>query len=200
MTIINVHLEQRRALVASNTQGYRPDGSHGYSSKIYALPHAQAVLTGRGQLALLFNVFADCNLVMGDFDATAARLGSSMVTRMAELRAEATRDGVPKEVPLMSEVALIGWSVERGRMVCHYSHASDPGPVRAGDLHMMRTWEDSWGVPPEASTSDEMAALAKVQAYHAERTWPGKGWLGDLTLCEITPESITFTAVKDFWK
>lgn len=199
MTIINVHLTPRRALVASNTQGVYPDGSTNYMSKIFAFPHANAVMSGRGQIGLVADAFMQCMGAATDLDGMAPIMSASAAKGMAVLGAHAKRADV--KVAIETEIALAGWSASKGRMVCHYCRVSSDGACESMELPKMLTWDERFGVEPnEATNHAEMAALSKLQAKNGEKVWPGMGWLGDLTLCEITPESITFTAVKDFWK
>jgi hypothetical protein len=207
MTILNVHLEPRRALVASNTQGVYPGGAHNYAGKIFALPHASAVLAGRGQVGIWFNIFADCVAAMTDLDGMAAGLARSAQQRMAMCRAEAERERekqMRQDEPLRlaTEVSLVGWSPSRNEMVAHYCHVDNDGAVTLREMPdgIVSPWEYAWGEVPPCASRSEMVASARLQVMHSERHYPGMGWLGDLTLCEITPESITFTSVKDFWK
>ncbi len=200
MTILNVHLDNRRALVASNTQGVFPDGTHRYASKILALPHASAVMAGRGQVEIWFRVYEACYAAMTDLDGMASKLEARARQAMTLLIAEAKRQGVT--VSLTTEMLLVGWSTSREKMVCHYCRVNDDGSVSVQEHEdwFISPWEHEWGSVPSLASHREMASSAQQQAAHSERLYPRMGWLGDLTLCEITPEAITFTAAKDFWK
>lgn len=200
MTILNVHLEQRRALVASNTAGVFPDGSPGNVSKIFAIPHASSVVAGRGQIGIIFHVYGDCHRAMTDFDGMASRLARSLQAHYLSSCREARRQGV--SVSLDTEVVLVGWSRSESCMSALYCRVNDDGSVFQEEKEwIVCPWEANWGEVPTLSASiADMVSVSRLQAQHAERGSPGMGWQGDLTLCEITPESITFTAVKDFCK
>lgn len=199
MTILNVHLEQRRALVASNTQGVRPNGTEGFASKILAIPHASTVIAGRGQVAIWFNVFAECYAAMTHIDNLAAGLSPTVELKVAMFLEETKRHGV-RVSPAMT-LLMVGWSASRATMVGHQCDVSEAGEVTQKEFGWhLAPWEQRWGATPDPRTSVEMVEAARKQALHAKREHPEGAWQGDLTLCEVTPESITFTAVKDFWK
>ncbi|MBL0918170.1 MAG: hypothetical protein IBJ14_05675 [Hydrogenophaga sp.] len=198
MTILNIHLEQRRAIVASNTQGARPDGTQGNGSKIFALPHASAVVAGRGQLGISFAAYAECHALMADLDGLIDRIAEIAKRQMGRYREAMANSGVSFDPE--TEIVLVGWSPKRKEMVAHRCHVNAEGAITEHAVGgYFAPWEAQWGAAPSIdATSASLTSAAKVQAEHAERVYPGMGWLGDLMLCEITPESITFTSAKNF--
>lgn len=201
MTIINIHLEQRRALVAANTQGVFPgvEGRALNASKVFAIPHANAVVAGRGPLALVFNIFAACH-GLPDLDAVFRDLEPIAHARSALFREEVKRLGAA--VSADAEVYLVGWSAYCQRMVCSLCRVHADGRVEVEELgNVWAPWEASWGEKPaDLATDEAMARAARLQRSHVEPLHPGQGWGGGLTIAEITPESITFRSVREFWK
>lgn len=201
MTILNVYLEPNRALVVSNTQGVQHDGAHTNIAKILAIPHANAVVAGRGLLRLWFSLYAECYGTMGDVDALVEFLPGAAERHRSALRSEKDQAGV--NMSLDTHVVLIGWSAKRKQMTAHLLHVPEHG-----EIHMTETpdgmlspadarWELSADAPSDISG---MIGYAKEQARHAELDYPRQGWLGDLTIAQLTQESITFTSVADFWR
>lgn len=200
MTILNIHRTPKRALIATNTAGIRFDGSQGISTKLFALLHANTLLCVQGQLALGFNVFADCMGAMTDFDGMAKVLEGSARAKFAAVQQEVKAAGVT--VNLDTVIALVGWSTSRGAITflqCSLSSANGVS-VEEQDHDRLSPWQvERWGQPSlDISTEASMVALAKRQAEAFPSPQDSCG--GDLILCEITPESLTFTSVKDFWK
>lgn len=195
VTILNIHLEKDRALVAINTQAVSVDGtlSHDNAAKIFFLPHASAVIAFRGQLSIGMCVFLDCYASFTRLDGLFQVFEGIVERRCSDMKHQLAED-YPG-----SDFVLLGWSPRWSRMVgmqCEYRHTLSTSVVESS----LKPWDDSWSPRPFEwpSTSSEMAAVARHQATHAEPKWPRQGWRGDLTLAEITPESITFTAVKEF--
>ncbi|WP_332747558.1 hypothetical protein [Hydrogenophaga sp.] len=115
MTILNLHIEQRRVLIASNTEATLINGNVGTMSKLFPIPHANAVVVGRGLVHFIFQVFMDCCLRGVDFDGTVKAFPQIAAARLVDLHAEIKKARV--DVPTNLYIVLVGWSTARQEMV-----------------------------------------------------------------------------------
>lgn len=200
MTILNIHLDKHRALIATNTDGIRIDGSRGTISKLYSFPHVNAVLCPQGQMVLGFNIFMDLHLSMKDFDAMAKMLEGSARARFSALQDEAAQSGV--RVKLDSVVTLVGWSSSKQCMTFWYCSMSmtEGVSVKELDQHMVSPWSiEAWGQPDDIpSTQEGMIEIARQQAQANSSLTDS--CQGDLILAEVTRDSIVMKMVREFWK
>lgn len=199
MTIVNIHLEPRRALVAANTEALRPGADIASSSKIFAIAHANAVVTGRGLMPLVLNIYVECH-ALPDLDAMVPKLEDIARVRSTMFRDDVKRLGM--QVSVEADAYLVGWSAYCQRMVCYLCSVRDDGSVVVKEQgNVCAPWEPAWGEMPQGlSTNEAMTNAVRLQRAHVEPIHPGQGWGGDLTIAEITPESITFRSVRDFSK
>lgn len=201
MTILNVHIEPKRALVVSNTQGVQQDGAHTKLAKVLAIPHANLVVAGRGLLRLWFSLYGECYGTMRDLDALVDFLPGAAERHRSALRSEKVQSGV--NMSLDTHVVLIGWSAKRQEITAHLLHVPEQGDIRMNEIPegMLSPADPRWGLSTDApSDISGMVSYAKEQARLAELEYPRQGWLGDLTIVQVTPGSITFTSVADFWR
>lgn len=202
MTILNIHVEQQRALVAVNTAGIHADGTSTISAcKLMALPHANAVITFRGHMSLGACVYLDCLSSIKSFDEMLSVFPSIVEKRFADLSDQVAQAQV--NVSLDTHVVLLGWSPRWERIVgiqFEYGEHTRLSGISVVDKSFVAPWNTSWPIELKQvpSTAAEMATLAKLQSLHAEQLYPGSAWHGDLLLAEITRESIQMNIVRDF--
>lgn len=199
MTILNIHLEAGRALVASNSEIVRIDGTMGNMCKLFAIPHANAIVCFRGQAALAFTVFIDCFMASTEFDDLAETFGSIAGTRYANFQNEVQLEGV--NVALETQVALVGWSQSKGAMDCLLWQLDPSGKASVSHVDdvILSPWFPEWEKDPVYPTdASAMISMAKRQALQSERAYPGRGWLGDLNIAEITKNSMVLKTVPNF--
>lgn len=200
MTILNVHIERDRALIAANTELVWPDGQkYGNTPKLFALPHADAVFAFAGPISVGHSIYFDCCASRKNLDELFEVLESHFKTRCAEFEKQAADAGVA--VVMNAMCVLVGWSRRWNQVVgvrCSrfetYSRSIAESFVSPGD--------DSWPARPYESPSNdaEMITTARYQAQQAELAWPGHAWGGDLNIAEVTRDAITFRNVREFWK
>lgn len=191
MTILNIAITEQEALVAANTEGVRgTDGALTRCSKILVLPHANAVISGRGQLATIFNVFADAFGAMLDFDGTAAAMPSIVQRRFAESIGDLEKLGLGQINPDV-QIVLIGWSDAQQRMAGFlYQPHGYNDLVKEGGV--VAPWDPSWGATPNPSLDVEaMRALMAHQSLHAQNgQHPNMGWGGDVIFAKVTRDTV----------
>lgn len=199
MTILNVHLEKERALVAVNSEGIRIDGSStSYACKLHALPLQNAVLALRGHVSMGAGIYLDCCSSFADFDELVALFPKLVERRHQMLKDEVEQAGV--QVDLGAQVVLIGWSSRWKQIVGLWCELSDELKVTKLEGSFVGPWPDHWPPRPHEwpSTVAEMTEVAREQARLAEQHHPGNAWHGNLLIAELTPESIAFRSVREF--
>ena len=201
MSILNIHLEHDLALVTTNTQIQLAGGAMGAAAKLFTLPAVNCVMSGRGDVGVMLNVYAQLFSTMQDFDRLADVLDVITQTTLSNLLDAARRQGAP--VPLPTEIALVGMSAARQEMACRHVMCDGAGTHEVRDVRggMIAPSALAWpGQMPQPTDLEGAVDLAKQQAQLAETSHPGKCWMGDLMTAEITRDSIHLRLVRDFWK
>lgn len=201
MTILNIHLERELAIVTTNTQIQLAGGAMGAAAKLFTLPAVNCVMSGRGDVGVMLNVYAQLFSTMQDFDRLADVLGVITQTTLSNLQHAARQQGAP--VPLPTEIALVGMSAAQDEMACRYVMCDGTGKLEIRDVRggMIAPSALPWPGPmPQPIDLAGAVDLAKQQAELAEISHPGKCWLGDLMTAEITRDTINLRLVRNFWK
>lgn len=201
MSILNVHVEKDRALIAVNTEGVHPDGRKtGNAPKIFVLAHTNAVLAFSGPVAVGLRVYFDCCSSLLGLDDLFKTFEGHFKARCTEFQKEAAAAGQP--LLHNANCVLIGWSPTWKEVVgIQCSHIDTFSTRLAGSS--LAPLEESWPAPPCGwpSTHAEMIATAKYQSHHAELQWPAHACCrGDLVMAEVTEGSILFTEAREFWR
>lgn len=200
MTILNVAIDGDVALVATNTEGLRLIGGRScIASKVWILPAVSTVLSGRGQLALLFNVYCDLFAEMSGFDRMSDVLAASIAARHAKVVEESKSIDAPDAFTLEAEFVLVGWSERSGKMTALYYRVDAEGQlapkVDFSDSGLVSPRESTWaGEFFPSVDADTMADLVRRQSALA-RDWPRSAMGGDILLAEIGRDSIKTTVV-----
>lgn len=194
MTILAVALGAQGALVAADTGSEDlVSGRHVHATKLFVLSHINAILAGRGTMALPLFTYAH---VLGatSFDRL-AQVDMPVVLRQGvETTMEAARlQGV--ESFLLEPVndfrlTLTGYSQERGAWACwdyrYIDGRIDGEPV----VGFVEPWQQAWGDVPTPSTKAELIDVAHLQARHARATSPGANWGGSLIIAELSRDRV----------
>ena len=199
MTILNIHVEESRALIAINTHGVRPDGSATtFASKLYALPHANAVIVFRGVISMGLSVYLDCCSTFCDLDEMVRHFPGFCARRFAALDAEAKQAGMPSAPP--SQLFIVGWSNRWNKILALCSDQGNQPRTSLLTGDSLSPWEPSWGCTPHErpASVEQMVEVSQHQARLAEQQYPGNAWHGDLHLAEIKRDSIHIDVVRAF--
>jgi hypothetical protein len=190
MSIVNVWVEDRQALVGVDTEGQGLDGQRRQGlSKVLALPAAGAVCAGRGNLLYLNAVFGACLASGFDFD----ELGDHLVEIAADVfeRVLPLLSAAGATDPEVQELVLVGWSARAQRMqgweVTQATHAR--GFARSAIRpHFIAPWHASMEPLPDPRDWDSMARAARVQARFLRAHGYAGG--GRLVVAMVRPDSI----------
>jgi hypothetical protein len=117
MSLLNFWTDQENALLCVDTLGsYAETGRTGHMSKAVVIPHLNAVLACRGDLALLYRLAAR---------SAGATTIEQLVSEVPNL-AEAAEQGQGASA-LGTEFALVGWSPMAGQMTSYRFLRPAPG-------------------------------------------------------------------------
>jgi hypothetical protein len=187
MTIINVSVTPQRALVAVDTEAVDLERKVVYEvAKLFAIPHRNAVITGRGSSELILHAVRRCSLLDGDFDL----LAEAMPAILKE------HTDIDSRVKGRQEFFFVGWSPERGSMRVHsfVQEHSTLGFLRqhdAVDMLLYGPWSEEQGKPPEIETIEGMREAMSLQVRHQRERYPGGGHGGRMIVAEMTERAMS---------
>lgn len=184
MSILNTWVsdDRKRALIGVDTEvaflGPDPGGRFAAatgvqvgdrhaSSKVFILPHAGAVMAGRGTLGFMQLVFM---IAMGrplrDFDELRKRMQSILCDARMALRVQAEAGHALAGSAGAQEIVIIGWSSQHGQVeaVLHELRRNGTSEVSEIDCERVCPWVDAQGEPEEPCSVEAMTRLARAQA------------------------------------
>jgi len=186
MSLLNVWVSHATARVVVDTEGRTDEGEYFELSKMVALPHANAVIAGRGINTFLAMVVEALQLRKApSFDAMAEQMPAVLQTVTGYLK---TQSDIPHEVIHDQEIVLVGWSNWLMRMnAIAYASKTAAGFVETEFSKMYYSpWLDSWGVRLFAATNEQARVFSQEQIVHALALDPTAPIGGRLLLAELT--------------
>jgi hypothetical protein len=189
MTILNVAIDEHRALIGTNTASVRHDGAVTAGCKLFVFPQAPAALCGRGQLVVTLNLFADLFVTMAGFDEMAKCLPAALQRRHAVSVTEIVDAGRP--VPHDYECAFVGWSNAAQRMAAMHYKAVDGQELQIVDLtelSVVSPWLPEWGERGAPLDQGALLDLMQFQSQHMQGPMDacgGHAVLAELTKCGV---------------
>ena len=197
MSILNVWLACDHALVGVDTDSVDIAGNHYDCSKLLPIVHLNAVLAGRGSLALLGCAFVQM-LVSGgeDFDVVAGRLPEYATNAFLGTIGGPLRSLSESAYQAGDEIVLVGWSPRFGRpRSVEVSRA--PGAssfvFEETELQYVSPWKDSIDYATKASDVWQMRRLAGAQVSLLRRTDPEAAAGGRLVVAEIRKNGLSIS-------
>lgn len=114
MSILNVLVTPKRALIAVDTDSLDLDGSRSNFSKLLTIPHARVVLAIRGDRRFLFDMFKAYFLGtrLENFDQVIEAAPSMLASVLTGFREEGAHGKY--------QLVIAGWSPKRGRVAGWY--------------------------------------------------------------------------------
>jgi len=213
MTILNVRVHRDFAIaIADSAYADEADRSRTglHASKLFPLPHMNALLAVRGSFALGTCLYTFCNGAgLGDFDTLAAAMPLLLESARANMlkaagehiAVEAGRDAVKLEIESCGETVLLGWSPVRGRCWC-YEWGVFPGrtDVERMDIDSrVAPWAEDWGPAPAPRNSEDLLSIARQQA-RLSRQHPQASrcaWGGRFVVAQVTATRIMLETVSE---
>lgn len=168
MSILNVWIEQDRAVVAVDTGAMSAvDGSVSRCVKLLPIMHQSAVLAVRGTnlfFSMLFMRLAD---LPGDFDALVCAIERLSMDTLATMRELYSGQLERPEIIEGFEVVLVGWSPAKGAIYgvsCARSPESGEVVIDEFPMSYVAPWDTSMWSVPDPKTPAEMVAVSRIQA------------------------------------
>jgi hypothetical protein len=203
MSILNVWISPERALIGVDTKAVysraKPGNVLHEYSKMIPLVHASAVLANRGHTAFLSAVFAQCHSHPSEFDSLEG-LMPSILDYALNILVTHNRDANINDDSVYGgqELALVGWSPMRRRMVgsSYVKEAGKPGFVRKEiNPWIIAPWESSLGSPTIPKTPAAMLDLAKTQMRYvrSRKDLAALGFGGKYIVADLTRDSLSIT-------
>lgn len=193
MSLLNAWIAPDAAVIAVDTVGMAADGSPLHASKLVVVPHLNAVIGIRGQLALLTWLAVRAN--SAGF-ATFDDLLDAMPGMLAEAAIGDHLNVLGGSVPGY-EVLVAGWSARQGRIVGRQFIRRDDMPdtsiVRDVDRHISPWHASMEGLPIEPGGLEQ---LARGQALFMRTAFDAHCG-GKLTIARLTRDGLTLQTTKE---
>lgn len=204
MSLVNIHLQPHRALVAVDTEVmYAKEEGYGPGAKMALLPHANTLMAIRGLNVVLgmahFNaVLSSC----ATFDELEAAAPGYLSMGLDYLESDAQNlfgKSAIEAGAFDQELYLVGHSERRGRMCALVfsskgSKAVSLFELEARDAHLA-PWTEAWGEPIDPDTPERMRFLAQLQVDNGSALQPDAPLGGKLLLCELTKDEAKFSSL-----
>lgn len=195
MSFLNIFVDARQALVAVDTEGVAASGARLEAAKLVPMLPIGAVLAIRGSAALpglAYHVMIQhCPQ---SFDDAMAVAGDVVRSTLALLDQAAAHHALPP--PGEQQIALVGWSKLRGRMVA----VVYTGQAGAGDIARDEV-QELWAAPsPDVEVDDWDSEAGMVQLFRAQRDWrvrhePRSSGGGRMVLAELTRDAVNLRVI-----
>lgn len=195
MSLLNAWILPDEAIIAVDTDGVDDEGIRMPTSKLLLVPHLNAVLALRGQLALLsFLLVRSISSALDSFDALCdampAMLGEAAGAIPGELVVASPIDGF--------ELVAAGWSARRSRMAARlFVKRGDMPDMLERDVdRFVSPWNEAMqGVTVAPQALDK---IARAQVRWMRETFPGAACGGRLIVCRLTRRSATLEHGYEF--
>lgn len=190
MSLLNVHVNEVRALVAVDTDGITPAGEHYDVAKMLPLYHAGALFAARGDRRFLHDVFKLFYLASAPcgYDEIADHMPMACASAIASWNAEGG-------APTPYQVVVVGWSKADGRMRGRI-YTGDTGDAEGFDCGELGARVIPWDferTAPVPDSVDVIRELAREQAPWLRAKGAAGG--GRLLVAEVTENSIKVTDI-----
>lgn len=205
MTVCNVWISAERAMVSVDSMCEHPDGSCGERSKLFLVPHALAVLSGRGRIDYLAAVLQRIAVDGGNFDEVADSMPSTMHSAQESMVAAGVKEIGGQVFWWVGYSArsrrILAWRYERPCSTAPIEVRSLPRSGAAGAT--LSPWEPSEQGEPPCEPDDDAGALrlARLQVSHWQprsRAFGGRLLVAEINAAEGKRPSISLRDVGDF--
>lgn len=199
MSLLNVWLDNERALVGVDTDALAPGGVRVRVNKIMLLPTLNAVLAGRGAASLLGCVYVQLMALpqAADFDFIAAALPELVEKAFDQIRGP-LRNEDPATYRAAHEIVLVGWSPKLGRMRAIEVVRPAGGSaftVEETEKHYIAPWDEKIKSAPDPTDIHSMAELAVAQVALIRGAYPNAAAGGQLIVAELREVSMVLRTV-----
>jgi len=209
MTILNCYVDQRRALVASDTRSIVAGSEPVHVQKLFPLPHLNAVIAFRGSCLFFICAYSAIWGATPEPSDLAAQAPSLLQKAYQEALIIAEKRGLTDVDHLhgSQEMMLAGWpKMNPAPFACLYANRPSQTEFMAerielgGDYKAPIDLDGSFGAGNmPCSTVEEMVQLALVQKALMERYYPGHAAVpgGNLIVAEIRGGGMTIATACD---
>jgi hypothetical protein len=174
-------------------------------TKLFALPHSNTVICGRGSAALLLQAGMGASIMNGDVESVASQLAAAIPTACVNLLAAGRAQGL-QEIQLAEllggqEINVFGWSDTYNEMLAVQLVRPDGGAQFATDIDVVDSatpWPtEVLGERPELNCAEAFMETARRQVEYCRTAYAGRPIGGQLILAELTRHQIRVTNLGD---
>lgn len=214
MSIVNTSISPTRALVAVDTAlqlhsalDLNPltiRGAPQETSKLAIIPHANAVLAGRGVSLMLSAVYGMIHSQNFSFDDAFLQFDEILDQGLKALRAQLAGVGLKDPIEINAqEIVFVGWSGKLKRIIGGRWRKETHDAAFSGSV--LTNWgispHCSWTVdtmPAQPNTRESMIDVMQQQVDWASKNYPGLGFGGRPIIVEITENRLDLTIGPPF--
>lgn len=193
MTILNVWIEDERALLAVDTISHHSFGGMILSSKVVPLVHANTLIAYRGSNLAFLQLFAQ---IMLDRETSSY---DQIVDSITMTAARASANWQPTApAGSLAQIYVVGWS-----------EATDRFEGRSYDIDLSEGWIDPHSAidrcrltpgsgieaVPSLGSPEAMMAVARHQLEWMHKTTPAEATGGQLVLAELTRQGCSIRSL-----
>ena len=204
MSIVQVFVTDDRALIGVDTEAQRLDLDIGFyeAPKLYALPHINAVLTGRGSvffMSTLFSIICNCKV---DFEELKAKLKDLATITFDQVTKNLTQYGVTDHSLFVAQSAvLVGWWPKLGGF-----HGVEVDQTNLNDGFQTLNVGQRYIKPghfildqfPTPTAPEAMAKIAAAQVDLIRHQYPNAAAGGRFIVAELTREGMSIREASKF--
>lgn len=204
MSLVNIHLQPNRALVAVDTEVlYAKGGGYGPGAKMALLPHANSLLAIRGLNIVLGMAHFHAVLTgPATFDSLAEAMPGYLAHGLNYLESDAQNlfgKSAADAGAFNQELYLVGYSDQRGRMCALVLSSKGSKDISVFELEErdahFAPWTEAWGEPIDPNTPERMRFISQVQVDKGAAMVPDAPIGGRLLLCELTKDEAKFSSL-----
>lgn len=204
MTILDAFVARDHALVVADTAATIPDPAPRTANvtKLLALPHARAVLSGRGSLLFIVSAYSGFCLCGAE---TVDEMAETMPALLPAIHAAAATQAAKAQLEVKNferqSLLLVGWSPRRQRAVgwSYVQTDAETGFVAEEvEEFYLGPWESELGPAPEPRTLPQLIDTAERQRAWIRRQHPDTAAGGELIAAHVDREGVTLRAVHRF--
>lgn len=190
MSLLNAWISPNEAIIYVDTDGVRQDGKRTRFSKVLPIPHLNAAVAMRGQMAMMTGLFM--KLSTSGFESF-DEMNEVLPVLIANVERDLPLNLIDQNFPIGNEILVVGWSDKESRMLGRQFMKRDSMAEYADrlvDFHIS-PWHASMPELPKSANAVDF--ISRLQVKWMRETFPNAACGGDLLMCMVSREGIVVT-------
>lgn len=180
-----------------------PDGSRRDVSKLFVIPHCNAVVAARGCMFFFERTHSFLTAMSSEFDDLVWVMPSIIRSAVGDVIRHSGRLGIPKDQANAGQIVLAGYSKRSSRVMIHnFQYQPETGHVetRSDIDSIVSPWLDGAIETGDIETTpDGLIKLTKRQAKVLREQMPGAAAGGRIVLVVVEAHRISIDSSEAIW-